>query len=164
MIDTSYYALPFRRRGGKLVGEAPIRLGNYIAAIGAAQRLAQERAGAIVLARARDRDGRNVEIIFKTGEVPDGALRSANYDLTPVGTKHFEANCSDVQSNHSIMPSRDGTQSAMKAPPRCTACRGATRHYLHLVDPGTSRQRDLFRCETCGKHIWAGVAVESAAH
>lgn len=70
MID-SYYTLPFRRRGGKLVGDAPIRLDDYIAAIGEAQRLAQERAGAIVFARTRDRDGRNVEVIFKTGEVPD---------------------------------------------------------------------------------------------
>jgi len=70
MADT-YYALPFRWRGGKLIGDAPIRLDDYIAAIGEAQRLAQERAGAIVFARTRDRDGKNVEIIFKTGDVPD---------------------------------------------------------------------------------------------
>ena len=38
-----------------------------------------------------------------------------------------------------------------------------TRHYLHLVDPGTSRRRDLFRCETCGKHIWTSVAAEPVA-
>jgi len=69
--DTRYYALLFRRRGGRLVGDAPIRLDDSIAAIGEAQRLAQERAGAIVFARTRDRYGRNVEIIFKTGEVPD---------------------------------------------------------------------------------------------
>ena len=71
MIETTYYAVPFRRRAGKLVGEAPIRLGDYLAAIGEAQRLAQERASAMVFARTRDRDGRNVEIIFKTGDVPD---------------------------------------------------------------------------------------------
>ncbi|MBV8836742.1 MAG: hypothetical protein JO000_09395 [Alphaproteobacteria bacterium] len=74
MID-SYFTQPFRWRGGKrgrkLLGDAPIRLADYLAAIGEAQRLAQERAGAIVFARTRDRDGRNVEVIFKTGEVPD---------------------------------------------------------------------------------------------
>ena len=69
----------------------------------------------------------------------------------------------DCARGSAVMASSTGLQSAMKPAPKCTNCRGATRHYMRLIDPGTSRQRDLFRCETCGKHVWAGVILEAAA-
>jgi hypothetical protein len=72
MREITYYVILLRREGGDLIGMTPIKAESEIAAIGEAQHLAQEAAGAIVIGRIAD--GANadaIEIIFKTGEVPE---------------------------------------------------------------------------------------------
>jgi hypothetical protein len=59
----------FHLEGGYLIGAAPMMAESEIAAVGEAQRLAQEVAGAIVIGRFAD-SGR-FEIIFRTGDLPD---------------------------------------------------------------------------------------------
>jgi hypothetical protein len=68
MADATYHVLLFHRRGDELVASDPMRESDYIGAIGEAQRQAQEAAGAIVFART---GAGGIEIIFRTGEVPD---------------------------------------------------------------------------------------------
>jgi hypothetical protein len=68
MASTNYNVVIFHRRRGKLVGAPPIKASDYIAAIGEAQLRVQDAAGALVFAR----NGKSeIEIIFKTGDVPD---------------------------------------------------------------------------------------------
>ena len=72
MQETTYYVILFRRQDDDLIGMAPMKVESEIAAVGQAQFLAQEVAGAIVIGRIAD--GANadaIEIIFKTGEVPE---------------------------------------------------------------------------------------------
>ena len=72
MQETTYYVILFRREGDDLVGMAPIKAEREIAAVGEAQHLAQEAAGAIVIGRFADgAKSAGIEIIFKTGEVPE---------------------------------------------------------------------------------------------
>ena len=72
MRDITYHVILFRRHDGDLVGMAPISADSEIAAIGEAQRLVQEAAGAIVIGRLADGTAPEAfEIIFKTGDVPD---------------------------------------------------------------------------------------------
>jgi hypothetical protein len=73
MQNTSYHVIVFHHDHGNLAGMAPIKFESEIAAVGEAQRLAQGAAGAIVLGRlgSGDRHPGELEIIFKTGEVPD---------------------------------------------------------------------------------------------
>ena len=70
MKRTTYSVLVFRRRGRKLVGMPPTKAHDYIAAIGEAQLRAQDAAGALVFARTGPAKS-DVEIIFRTGDVPD---------------------------------------------------------------------------------------------
>jgi len=73
MLKMNYYVMLFQCRGGDLVSAASLRMDDYIAAIGEAQLRAQEAAGALVFACSEsgtdERD--EIEIIFKTGDVPD---------------------------------------------------------------------------------------------
>jgi hypothetical protein len=72
MQETTYYVILFRRQDGDLIGMMPMKAESEIAAVGQAQFLAQEVAGAFVIGRFADgakADG--IEIIFKTGEVPE---------------------------------------------------------------------------------------------
>jgi hypothetical protein len=73
MRDITYYVILFRRQAGALVAMAPIRADSEIAAVGEAQRLVQGVAGATVIGRLADGVAPDAfEIIFKTGDVPDG--------------------------------------------------------------------------------------------
>jgi hypothetical protein len=67
MQETTYYVILFRRQDGDLIGMTPMTAESEIAAVGQAQFLAQEVAGAIVIGRFAE----TIEIIFKTGEVPE---------------------------------------------------------------------------------------------
>jgi hypothetical protein len=70
MQETTYNVILFRRRDGDLIGITPTKAESEIAAVGEAQLLAQDVAGAI----GRIGDGANadaIEIFFKTGEVPE---------------------------------------------------------------------------------------------
>ena len=72
MQETTYYVILFRREDGGLIGMEPMKAESEIAAVGQAQFLAQEVAGAMVigcLTGGADSDA--IEIIFKTGEVPE---------------------------------------------------------------------------------------------
>lgn len=74
MLDTNYYVILFHRQKGDLIGTAPIKVPDYIAAIGESQSRVQEAAGAVAFGRTCDSDigtYEDIEIIFKTGEVPD---------------------------------------------------------------------------------------------
>jgi hypothetical protein len=70
--DIAYYVALFHREGDRLVGAAPIRMDDAIAAIGEAQHRAQETGGAIVFACGGTEDNEELEILFRTGDVPDG--------------------------------------------------------------------------------------------
>jgi hypothetical protein len=74
MQDTAYHVILFRRHESDLIGLAPIEAESAIAAVGEAQRLAQEVAGAIVIGRLIDSGTGKfeaMEIVFRTGDVPD---------------------------------------------------------------------------------------------
>jgi hypothetical protein len=73
MHDTAYQVIIFREQEGGLVAAAPISANSMTAAVGEAQRLAQDAAGALVtrhVASSRG-DDETIEIIFRTGDVPD---------------------------------------------------------------------------------------------
>lgn len=76
MMDTEYYVTLFRREGESLVGAAPVRMDDTIAAIGEAQHRAQEAAGAFAFGVSRSNEEPAIEILFRTGEVPDGVPAS----------------------------------------------------------------------------------------
>jgi hypothetical protein len=72
MRDITYYVILFRRQDGDLIGMAPMKAESEIAAVGEAQFLAQEVAGGMVIGRvAGGANADAIEIIFKTGEVPE---------------------------------------------------------------------------------------------
>ena len=79
---------------------------TIIAAIGEAQRLAQERAGVVVFARTRDHDGRNVEIIFKTGDVPDDVPRRDGLTAGFGSAKHARMALNEALTTPSRPPER----------------------------------------------------------
>lgn len=70
--DIAYYVVLFHREGDRLVGAAPIKMPDTIAAIGEAQHRAQETGGAIAFACGGAEDDEELEILFRTGDVPDG--------------------------------------------------------------------------------------------
>jgi hypothetical protein len=83
MPDASYFVRLFERRDHDLVAGPPIDASDYVAAIGEAQRRAQEAAGAIVFACTRDQDTgscSDVQIIIKIGEVPEDLSAMLNAD------------------------------------------------------------------------------------
>jgi hypothetical protein len=49
--ETNYYVILFHRHKGDLVGTTPVKVPDYIAAIGEAQSRVQEAAGAIAFGR-----------------------------------------------------------------------------------------------------------------
>ena len=69
--DTDYYVTLFRRQGDGLVGVAPLRMDDTLAAIGEAQHRAQEVAGAIAFGVTGSDAGQAIEILFRTGDVPN---------------------------------------------------------------------------------------------
>lgn len=69
--DTDYYVTLFRRQGAGLVGAAPLRMDDTLAAIGEAQHRAQEVAGAIAFGVTGSDAEQAIEILFRTGDVPD---------------------------------------------------------------------------------------------
>jgi len=71
MTDTDYYVTLFRRKDGGLVGAAPLKMDDAIAAIGEAQHRAQEVSGAIVFGVTGRGEEQAIEILFRTGDVPD---------------------------------------------------------------------------------------------
>jgi hypothetical protein len=74
MQETTYYVILFRRQDGELIGTAPMKAESETAAVGQAQFLAQEVAGAVVIGRLTDGADATAdafEILFKTGEVPE---------------------------------------------------------------------------------------------
>lgn len=72
VTELNYYVVLFRREGDRLVGAAPIKFEDAVAAIGEAQHRAQETGGAIVFARGGSGDDQELEIVFRTGDVPEG--------------------------------------------------------------------------------------------
>lgn len=72
MADTDYYVTLFRLEGDALIGAAPLKMDDTIAAIGEAQHRAQEVAGAIAFGVTGSDAGPAIEILFRTGDVPDG--------------------------------------------------------------------------------------------
>ena len=72
MQEIAYYVILFRRQNGDLTAMAPITAESEVAAVGQAQFLVQEVAGAMVIGRIAGGDNAEaIEIIFKTGEVPE---------------------------------------------------------------------------------------------
>jgi hypothetical protein len=55
-----------------MVGDAPIKAESTVAAIGEAQHRAQEAGGAIAFGRSRSGEDEELEILFRTGDVPEG--------------------------------------------------------------------------------------------
>jgi hypothetical protein len=77
--ETNYYVILFHRHKGDLVGTAPVKVPDYIAAIGEAQSRVQEAVGAIAFGRTGESNisaYKDIEIIFLTGDVPDSVLSS----------------------------------------------------------------------------------------
>jgi hypothetical protein len=72
MARIEYYVALFHRRGDGLVAAAPTKSESMITAIGAAQHQAQEAAGAIAFGLSGTGDTQELEILFRTGDVPDG--------------------------------------------------------------------------------------------
>ena len=72
MTETEYYVALFHHEGDRLIGEAPIKADSTLAAIGEAQHRAQEVGGAIAFGCSRDGEDEELEILFRTGDVPDG--------------------------------------------------------------------------------------------
>ena len=72
MTDIDYYVALFHREGDALVGAAPIKMDSTVAAVGEAQHRAQETGGAIAFGCSRDGEDEELEILFRTGDVPDG--------------------------------------------------------------------------------------------
>jgi hypothetical protein len=70
MTETEYYVALFHHEGDRLVGAAPIKAESTVAAIGEAQRRAQGVGGAIAFGRSGEDE--ELEILFRTGDVPDG--------------------------------------------------------------------------------------------
>ena len=73
MLKMNYHVVLFHRQNGNLVSAASLQMEDYIAAIGEAQLRAQEAAGALVFACSGSGTDEcdEIEIIFKTGDVPD---------------------------------------------------------------------------------------------
>lgn len=67
-----YFVVLYRRQDDRRIAARPVRMDSMIAAVGAAQHLAQEAAGALVFARGVGRRGAEIEIVFRTGDVPEG--------------------------------------------------------------------------------------------
>jgi hypothetical protein len=72
MTEIEYYVALFHHEGDRLVGQAPIKADSTVAAIGEAQHRAQEVGGAIVFGCSRSGEDEELEILFRTGDVPDG--------------------------------------------------------------------------------------------
>jgi hypothetical protein len=72
MTETEYYVTLFHRDGDLLVGATPIKAESTVAAIGEAQHRAQEVGGAIAFGCSRSGEDEELEILFRTGDVPDG--------------------------------------------------------------------------------------------
>src|SRR5882724_10405026 len=70
--DTDYHVVLFHHKDDGLVGSARVKTDSMIAAIGEAQHRAQESAGAIAFAFSGTRKNQELEILFRTGHVPDG--------------------------------------------------------------------------------------------
>jgi hypothetical protein len=76
MIDrrvahTDYYVMLFYREDESLVGSARIKMDSMIAAIGEAQHRAQAAVGAIAFGLSDTPENQELEILFRTGDVPD---------------------------------------------------------------------------------------------
>ena len=69
----NYRVVLFHRQNGDFVSAASRQMDDYIAAIGEAQLRAQEAAGALVFACSGSGtdECEEIEIIYKTGDVPD---------------------------------------------------------------------------------------------
>lgn len=77
MHELAYELILFDRHAGGVRATARLNFENQIAAVGEAQRLAQEAAGAVVIGRLNKGDagqGGEMEIIFRTGEGPERLL------------------------------------------------------------------------------------------